>query len=118
MKWRGRRQSTNLVDITLRGINIFWYDANKPASNAITIDTDGTVYAEGTSEYTTNIAIVPILKANNQGNIEQLTTAQKLTLQILIDDMIYAGGGSVSLNPPDDSNVVLVQYVQTILNNN
>lgn len=119
MKWRGRRQSTNVIDVRLKSINIYWDDSSEPKSGSILIDTDGSVYSNGDVTTVVNIGVVPIRKARDNGIVTELTTSQKITIEILISDYVEFSGTNLTLNnPSNEDDLILVQYVQSIINNN
>lgn len=119
MKWRGRRQSTNVVQVKLKTINIYWDDSTNPKAGSIIIDTDGSIYSSEDVSEVANIGIVPIRKARNQGIVADLTTSQKLTLEIIVSDYAEMSTSSLSVNEPNnEDDLILVQYVQSIINNN
>lgn len=117
MKWRGRRQSTNIIDIRAAGgvanFSVTWGD-----SGNIVIDTDGTIYGGISNSSSLNISLV---KANPPTSrikdwMPTMTIGQKNALGELVR---LASQNSVMRtvnNPSELEDVVLAQYVQSIIN--
>lgn len=118
MKWRGRRQTTNIIDIRgvsgIASFNISWGD-----SGTIVIDTDGSIYGSISNSSTLNISLVipnpPTSRIREW--MPTMTIGQKNTLRELVQ---IASSNTVIQNvsaPTDIDDVVLVQYVQSLINN-
>lgn len=115
MKWRGRRESTNIIDLRessgVASFSVTWGD-----NGSVVIDTDGTVY--GSTEGATNITLIPANRPTRhvQEWMPNMTIGQKNSLRELIQ--VVAGNSVMQdISPPTElEDVVLAQYVQSILN--
>lgn len=130
MKWRGRRQSTNIIDLITapKTISVDWYFDESYDPSAVIIDTDGTLYvaaqvvtSEMISSMTENFKIVCIASKEpiDEDDPPSLTSGQKNAIEMLIIEISKnANSGSVTLQEPrSDLQVNISEYVQSLLNN-
>lgn len=130
MKWRGRRQSTNIIDLTTapKTISVAWFGGSNYSSGAVIIDTDGTIYVDSNevtvSEISTmsenfEIVCVPVPEPIDEDNPPSLTTGQRLAIANLIWGISKTTNSSriTVKEPSSDLEVPISEYVQSLLNN-
>lgn len=115
MKWRGRRESTNIIDLRstegVASFNVRWGE-----DGDIVIDTDGTVYGRGSVNISLVIPNPPTSKITDW--MPTMTIGQKNSLRELIQVVSMNAVLKDVKNPSNLEDVVLAQYVQSIINGN
>lgn len=120
MRWRGRRQSTNVIDLTSVGsINVQWSLDGSINNNGLTIDTDGLTYGQVNGSVLNVYLIPPDTKPKNL-NIDdwypQITSNQVNSLRTAIGLFLTINKGSLQIGPPlRDADYQLVELVYNIL---
>lgn len=161
MQWRGRRQSTNVLDMRTypKSIILMWWGEEQDADttrdpNEFLVDTDGLFYFMGQSNWTKSEVVQPNanyeligqqMDASYIGGMEELKLAfipphpkpraislfnrpwsptlssgQKYALKMLIKKMLeFTDKSQITIHGQRlDGETYLMEYAQSILNNN
>ena len=130
MKWRGRRQSVNLIDLKIapKVISVDWYTGDNYDSTAILIDTDGSLYVDGNEVTSSQVAsmaqFIRIIFLSTEDVIDENnppspTSGQKSAIAGLIAQInSTTNSKDITISQPQsDLQVNISQYVQSLLNN-
>ena len=113
MKWRGRRQSTNIIDLRategVANFSVRWGE-----DGDIVIDTDGTIYGSGSVNISLVIPNPPTSKITDW--MPTMTIGQKNSLRELVQIVSMNTVMKSVEQPTSLEDVVLAQYVQSIIN--
>ena len=130
MKWKGRRQSVDIIDLksSPKTVSAAWFNGSNYSSGAVIIDTDGTIYVDSNevtigeiSAMSENFEIicVPVPEPIDEDNPPSLTTSQKIAIAMLIGEISKTtNSGKVTVKEPSSYlEVQISEYVQSLLNN-
>lgn len=131
MKWRGRRQSTNVQDLTViaASIHVTWTEGQNDSQKiSLIIDTDGSVYQfYSLTSGLIRIGLIPaqqkpkadVSNNDNSNWFPYMTSGQKLALYDVIDKILsYTDRSKIEIYPPvTEEEIDLVLFVQSVVNN-
>lgn len=122
MEYRGKRQSTNIIDLrSFKSISIEWLltgGTNFPAGSLV-IDSDGTTY--GTVNYNNvRIYLIPAqakpVGVETENWFPKITSGQVRAVRRILSLLLTVYKGSLQVNPPvKEADTYLVQMIYILL---
>lgn len=126
MKWRGRRQSTNVIDLTdVKQIVVSWnlFGSSENINHQIMqIDSDGTIYGTLKDDKIQYVELLTSDQRPYRVSIEdwvpRVTDGQRLSLIRTINTIsaIYTDNIAVVSKSSDQRDILLTELVYTLLN--
>lgn len=125
---RGRRQSTNVIDLTipqLTAIAAIWVSSEISSTASVYIDTDGLIYHLGQIRGGT-LTIGMLYEYNNSRSEEEnpdwfptMTNGQKISLvDVTMQAIKRATTNPLYVLPPtDERDIEITSFVQAVVNN-
>ena len=122
MKWKGRRQSTNVVDVRGSTLSIAWSTGGNYNSSAIIIDTDGSTYGS-INPNQLNIQLIPAQERSilnpNEVFMPVITAGQLRALYSIVNQIPSVNKQNMVVSPPQtEADTNLVQVLYRLIENN